>query len=83
MNDTRKQQVLDLVDVYTNRFTAALFCENQSDVEKYTREANTWFKAQRAANGITGEEIAEALKEVSRIATEKHQPLGYDDGIVK
>ena len=49
MNDTknilkehRKQQVFDIVDVYTNRFTAALFCDNQCDVDRYTREATIW-----------------------------------------
>lgn len=90
MNDTknilqeqRKQQVLDIVEVYTNRYTAAQFCDWQCDIDRYANEANIWFRAQRSANNITGEEIAEALSEISKISIRDGKPLYYDNDEVK
>jgi hypothetical protein len=83
LTEQRKQQVFDLVEVYTNRYTAAQFCDWQADIDRYSDEANVWFRAQRAANNITGEEVAEALSEISKIAVRDGKPLYYDDNEVK
>lgn len=83
MNDTRKQQILDIVAIYTNRYTAACFCENMADEERYTKEANTWMLAQKTANGITNEELEEALDVLEKKAEEEKQPFGYSNEILK
>ena len=83
MNDNRKQLVQHIVDLYTNKFTAAMFCERDADVQRYEAEANDWFRQQRVANNITGEEIAVALEAIREIAFKNGQPLGYDDELVK
>lgn len=82
MND-RKQQIQDIVAIYTNRYTAACFCENIADVERYTKEANTWMLAQKTANGITNEELEEALDVLEKKAETEGRPFGYSNEILK
>lgn len=63
MNDTRKQQIQDIVAIYTNRFTCAVMGDYNLDTEnRMCAEANNWMLAQKTANGITNEELREALK---------------------
>lgn len=82
MND-RKQQVQDIVDIYTNKFTSAQFCGRLDDVERYSKEANNWFLAQRSANNITAAEVEEALEVLSSIAVQKGNPFMFDNEVVK
>jgi len=77
MND-RKQQILDIVSVYINRYTAAQFCDRTADIERYSEEANNWMRAQKSANGIKNKEIKEALKVLEAKALKEHQPFAYD-----
>lgn len=81
MND-RKQQILDIVSIYTNRFTAAQFCDWTADVERYSKEANVWMLAQKAANCISSEEIQEAIDVLQKKAELEKQPFGYDKAII-
>lgn len=82
MND-RQQQVQDIVDVYTNKFTCAQFCDRLADVERYSKEANNWFLAQRSANNITAAEVEAALGVLSDIAVQKGIPFLFDNEVVK
>lgn len=82
MND-RKQQIQDLADIYTNRYTAACMCDRLADEERYCREANTWMLAQKAANNITNEELQEAIWALEKKAQEEGQAFGYDTIVVK
>jgi transcription initiation factor IIE alpha subunit len=83
MNDTRKQQIQDIVAIYTNRYTAACMCDRLDDEERYCREANTWMLAQKTANNITNEELQEAIWFLEKKAQEEGQAFGYDTIVVK
>ena len=83
MNDTRKQQIQDIVAIYTNRYTAACMCDRLADEERYCREANTWMLAQKTANNITNEELQEAIWVLEKKAQEEGQAFGYDTIVVK
>lgn len=76
MND-RKQQIQDIVAIYTNRYTAACFCERLADEDRYCTEANNWMLAQKSANNITNEEIKEAILALEKKAEQEKQPFGY------
>ena len=76
MND-RKHQIQDIVAIYTNRYTAACFCDNMADEERYCAEANTWMLIQKTANNITNEEIKEAITTLEKKAEQEKQPFGY------
>lgn len=77
MNDTRKQQIQDIVAIYANRYTAACFCDSIADEERYCTEANQWMLAQKSANGITNEEIKEAIEALEKKADAEGKPFGY------
>lgn len=77
MNDTRKQQIQDIVAIYTNRYTAACFCDRLADEERYCQEANTWMLAQKTANNITNEEVKEAITTLEKKADAEGKPFGY------
>lgn len=78
MNDTRKQEILDIVAVYINRYTAAQFCDRTADIERYSEEANNWMLEQKSAHGIKNKEIKEALKVLETKALKEHQPFAYN-----
>ena len=78
MNDTRKQQIQDIVDIYTNRYTCACMADRLADEERYCREANTWMLAQKTANGISNEEVREAIATLEKKAEATGQAFAYD-----
>ena len=78
MNDTRKQQIRDIVDIYTNRYTCACMADRLADEERECLEANRWMLAQMTANGISKQELKEAINELEVIANQQGQAFGYD-----
>ena len=79
MNDTRKQQVQDLVNIYVNRFTSAVMSDMALvEEQRYCQEANNWMRAQKAANNITKEEMREALEACEENARAKGTACVYD-----
>lgn len=83
MNDTRKQQIRDIAAIYVNKYTAACFCDNMADEERYCEEANVWMLAQKSANGITNEEIKEAIETLEKKADAEGKPFGYSRSIMQ
>ena len=75
---TRKQQIQDIVDVYVNKYTCAAMAERLADEERECHEANLWIKAQISANGITDQELYEALCKSEQDAKEKGTACFYD-----
>lgn len=75
---TRKQQIQDIVDVYVNKYTCAVMAERLADEERECQEANNWIKAQVSANGITNEELYEALCKSEKDAKDKGTACFYD-----
>ena len=82
MNDTRKQQIQDIVDIYTNKYTAACMCDRMDDEERYCNEANNWMLAQKAANNITNDELQEAIWTLEKKAQTEGQAFAYDKIVV-
>lgn len=75
---TRKQQIQDIVDVYVNKYTCAAMAERLADEERECQEANNWIKAQVSANGITDQELYEALCKSEQAAKDKGTACFYD-----
>lgn len=83
MND-RKQQIQDIVSIYVNRFTSAVMSDMALVEEKrYCQEANNWMRAQISANGITKEEMREALEACEENARAKGTACVYDLDMMK
>ena len=82
MNDNRKQQIRDIADIYTNKYTAACMCDRMDDEERYCNEANSWMLAQKTANNITNEELKEALDELATMSEQKGLPFAYDKIVI-
>lgn len=77
MND-RNLQIQDIVFVYANRFTCASMCDSIEQEERECSAANTWLKAQIAANGITKEELKEAFDACEKRAKSQGSAFCYD-----
>ena len=78
MNDNRKQQIQDIVDIYTNRYTCACMADRLADEERECLEANRWMLAQKSANGISNEEVREAITTLEQKAEAAGQAFAYD-----
>lgn len=83
MTIDRKQQIQDVVDIYTNRYTAACMCDRMADEERYCQEANTWVLAQCKELRITQRELQEAIWGAERKAKEEGQAFGYDPFVIR
>lgn len=82
MND-RILQIQDIVSIYTNRFTSACMADSLATEEREQKAANTWLKAQIAANGITKEELKIAFQTCQQQAQEEGNPFCYDMEMIK
>ena len=83
MINDRSLQIQDIVSIYANRFTCACMADKITDAEREQTEANTWLKAQVAANGITKDELKEAFQACQQKANEEGNPFCYDSEILK
>ena len=82
MNDTRKQEIQDIVAIYTNRYACAQFCDRMADVERYSKEANDWMLAQRTEKNITPEEMREAIAALEPKPDQEYTPFAYDTAVM-
>lgn len=83
MKNDRNLQIQDIVSVYTNRFTCASMCDTTEQEERECAAANTWLKAQIAANGITKEELKEAFDACEKRAKSQGNAFSYDTDMLK
>ena len=60
-----RSHVLDIADVYINKYTCAQMADRLDDFTRETREANTWVLAQCKANGVSMDELRSAIDEVA------------------
>lgn len=60
-----RSHVLDIADIYVNRYTCGCMADRLADYERETAEANTWVLAQCSANGISLSDLRSAIDEVA------------------
>lgn len=83
MTIDRKQQIQEVADSYTNRYTCACMCDRTVDIDRYTDEANNWVLAQCKELRITQRELQEAIWECERKAEREGQAFGYDPYVIR
>lgn len=60
-----RSHVLDIADIYINKYTCAQMADRLDDFRRETAEANTWVLAQCSANGVSLSDLKSAIDEVA------------------
>ena len=60
-----RSHVLDIADIYINKYTCGKMADRLDDEIRETREANVWVLAQCKANGVSMNELRSAIDEVA------------------